>query len=85
MSSADATPQTVAEIATTQTKLDRTTLIGTFGSASAPGAIIRLRNGETARVMVGDTLDGQTVRAIDDSRVMLSRAGRQTVLSLPQS
>ncbi len=83
-SSDDTTPRHVADIATTQTKLDRTALIGIFGSANAPGALIRLPNGKIARVTVGTTVEGSEVRAIDDSRIMLSRSGRDTVLSLPK-
>jgi len=84
-SSDDATSQHVADIATTHTTLDLTALIGTFGSESSPGALIRLPNGAVTRVKVGDVVKGQTVNAIDDSRVMLSRGGRDTVLSLPKS
>ncbi len=83
-SSDDTTPQHVADIATTQTKLDRTALIGIFGSANSLGALIRFPNGEIARVTVGTNVQGSEVRAIDDSRVMLSRSGRDTVLSLPR-
>lgn len=78
------TPQKVVELATERAKLDRTALIGTFGSTLAPGALIRLPSGGFEKVAVGDDLAGGTVMAIGEDRVVVSRMGSDLVLTLPQ-
>jgi hypothetical protein len=78
------TPEHVADLATEQTRMDRTALIGIFGSASAPGALVRTPNGEIARVTVGDSVAGGTVAAIADGQLLLAFGSRTKALKLPK-
>ena len=78
------TPAHVADHATEQARLDRTALIGVFGSASAPGALVRTSNGDIERVTVGDTVAGGTVTAIDERQVLLTTGNRTRALKLPK-
>jgi hypothetical protein len=87
MSTQDAgtpTPQTVEKLATQEVKLDRTALIGIFGTASAPKALIRLPRGQTRTVTVGDRIAGATVGAIGEDRLVLVRGSRQEVMQMPR-
>ena len=79
------TPEKVNELATTTAKLDRTALIGVFGTEGALQALIRLPKGDIAKVSAGDSIGGAKVEAIDTDRVILTRRGSQHVLALPQS
>ncbi|AXI46119.1 pilus assembly protein PilZ [Sulfitobacter sp. SK012] len=79
------TPPKVTELATETTNLDRTALIGTFGSATLPGALVRLPNGKISRVVIGDAVAGGTVLAIDTDRLILSRLHGELVLRMPKS
>mgnify|MGYP003110714258 CR=1 FL=1 len=78
------TPPTVEKFATKEAKLERTALIGLFGSASAPKALIRLPRGETRTVTVGDRIAGGTVGAIGEDRLVLLRGNRQEVMQMPR-
>jgi hypothetical protein len=77
------TPQNVAEMATEKAKLPRRVLLGIFGSADAPAALVRNNKGDTDRVSVGDTVDGDTVLAIGDDNIVITQGGRSEVLRLP--
>lgn len=79
------TPPQVAEIANEEAKLDRTALIGVFGSQSAPGALIRTGSGEIEKVALGDKVDGRTVEAIGEDHLVLARGSSTKVLRLPKS
>lgn len=78
------TPEKVRKLATTSAKLDRTALIGVFGTKGALQALIRLPKGNIAKVSTGDSFAGAKVEAIDSDRVILTRRGSQYVLALPQ-
>ena len=78
------TPEKVIELATKNAKLERTALIGVFGTEGAFQALIRLPKGDIAKVSVGDSVAGGKIEAIAADRVILSRLGGQKVLSLPQ-
>ena len=84
MSTQEDTSRRVARIATQEVRLDRFALIGIFGSDRAPGALVRTRDGQIARVTLGDTVDGATVAAIHIDRVVLSRGTGTQVLTLPK-
>ena len=77
------TPSHVAEKATLSARLPALTLIGIFGTADAPGALIRTRQGNIQRVTVGDKVASRTVAAIDEDRVILARNGQTTTLTFP--
>lgn len=79
------TPQTVAQTATTSTRLPRSgpLLLGIFGSARAPEALIRLPGGRTETVSVGDRVAGRRVVAIDATRVALAKGNTAAWLELP--
>lgn len=78
------TPAKVAELATTEARLGRTALIGIFGSASAPGALVRTPNGRIARVGIGDKVAGGTVAAIGEDELVLRMGSRTKALKLPR-
>ena len=77
------TPANIAKQATETARLPALALIGVFGRAEAPAALIRDRRGKVHRVRVGDKIANQSVAAIDDTRVILSRGGQTKTLSLP--
>ncbi|MFD2738634.1 type II secretion system protein N [Sulfitobacter aestuarii] len=79
------TPANIARLATSKAPLGSVTLIGIFGSTSAPGALIRTRSGRISRVSLGDRIGGAVVAAIADDTLVLSRRGRNEVLKLPRS
>ena len=83
-----ATPEQLkaAEIATTQARLNlrKTILLGTFGSESAPGALLRLPSGDVIRVTRGDPVAGGEIAAIDADKVVIAHGGRTTVLTAPR-
>lgn len=78
------TPAHVAQKATQSAHLPALALIGIFGSAEAPAALIRERSGTIQRVTVGDTVAGQTVAAIDTDRVILASGSRTKTLTFPE-
>lgn len=78
------TPPKVEQLATQEVKLDRIALIGLFGTATAPKALIRLPQGETRTVTVGDRIAGATVGAIGEDRLVLLRGSRQEVMQMPR-
>lgn len=78
------TPPKVAEFATQEVILDRTALIGVSGTPAAPRALVRLPQGQTHTVTVGDSIAGGTVRAIGADRLVLSRMGAQHILQMPR-
>lgn len=77
------TPSKIARMANQEAELDRTALIGIFGSSSAPGALVRESSGRTVRVQVGDSIEGRRVEAIGDDHLVLARGGQTKVLRLP--
>ena len=81
----DGTPPPIVEThATQEAKLDRIALLGTFGAANAPHALVRLPRGTTQSVKIGDALAGGTVAAISADRLILSRMGNEQILRMPQ-
>tara|TARA_R110002110_G_scaffold23490_2_gene89421 strand:+ start:1594 stop:1860 length:267 start_codon:yes stop_codon:yes gene_type:complete len=78
------TPTHVADLATEHTRLDRTALIGIFGSEAAPGALVRTPDGNIARVGIGDRIAGGTVAAIGQDQVVLAMGNRTKALKLPK-
>lgn len=77
------TPQNVADLATQSARLPALALIGIVGSATAPAALIRDRDGTISRVSPGDSFGKHTVAAIGGDRVILARDNRTTTLTLP--
>lgn len=78
------TPEAVETHATEQASLGRIALLGIFGAADDPSALVRLPRGITQTVTVGDTVAGGTVAAIGEDQLVLSRLGAQQVLRMPQ-
>ena len=60
-------------------------LLGTFGTESAPGALLRFRSGKVQRVALGDRVPGGRIVAIDDQHLILSRNGGTQRLTIPGS
>lgn len=78
------TPHIVETYATQEAQLGRIALLGTFGAASAPSALIRLPRGNTQTVSIGDQIAGGRVEAIDTDRLVLSRMGTEQILRMPK-
>ncbi|KMK67353.1 Type IV pilus biogenesis [Puniceibacterium sp. IMCC21224] len=80
-----ATPTNVAQSATTHAEINlrKITLLGTFGSQTAPEALLRLPDGEITKVTPGDRLGRNTVIAIDSDRVALQRGNTAHWLTIP--
>ncbi|MFY9211651.1 MAG: hypothetical protein WAO69_11030 [Aestuariivita sp.] len=77
---------TKAEALATQTgalSMRKLSLIGTMGTDSLRRALVRLPDGRIEQVEVGDTLQGQRIDAIEPERLLMSRNGRQRILSMP--
>ena len=79
------TPKNVAKLATEKASLQRTALIGIFGSDANPSALIRGDGGSIAKVTVGDTFQGSVVSAIGNDSLVLARRGKSRVLTLPRA
>jgi hypothetical protein len=56
---------------------------GTCGAESDPQALLKLRGGKTTTVSRGDNVNGETVLAIEEGRVALSRNGTAHWLEIP--
>ena len=81
----ETTPPQVARQAT-ETAIDlggAIILLGTFGPQSDPQALLKLRGGKTETVSRGDTVNGQTVVAIEEGRVALAQSGNAHWLTMP--
>ena len=59
-------------------------LIGVFGKPSSPKALVRLRNGRTVRVGVGDRVDSGRVTSIAPGRLTYRKGSRDLVLEMPR-
>ncbi|MBA98116.1 MAG: type II secretion system protein N [Sulfitobacter sp.] len=77
------TPQNVINLATEHVTLPKLTLLGTFGSLTQPGALIRDGKGRIQRVSLNDKISDGVVAAIGDNSVVLLRRGRTVTLKLP--
>lgn len=81
----DTTPPLVAQHAT-RTISDlggAVTLLGIFGSQSDLHALLKLRGGKTTTVTRGDIVNGQTIVAIEESRIAMARNGTARWLDMP--
>ncbi|CUH76993.1 amidophosphoribosyltransferase [Tropicibacter naphthalenivorans] len=58
-------------------------LLGTFGTDSAPRALIRLPGGKIDEVSKGDKVGGHQVLAIEAAAVVLNVGGTATRLAMP--
>ncbi len=79
------TPAEVLDLATQKASLPKLTLIGTFGSLTDPGALVRDSRGRIRRVMLNDEISDGIVAAIGDDSLVLAKRGRAITLTLPQS
>lgn len=64
--------------------LDKTALIGVYGSPSKRYAMIRTSSGRYKKVKVGDSIDGGRIQAITASEVRYQKGSRLMTLSLPK-
>ena len=80
------TGSSVARAATQANALSlrEVSLIGVFGKPSAPKALVRLRNGRTVRVGVGDRVDSGQVTSIAPGRLTYRKGSRDLVLEMPR-
>lgn len=79
-------PKTPADIATDRNALKsgETALLGTVTRPDTRIALVRHPSGRITRLSLGDRLDGNTVTAIGDGELHLTRNGKTTTLSLPK-
>lgn len=78
------TPPKVEKLATQKALLGRTALLGIFGTAAAPNALILFPQGETRIVSIGDTIGKDIVLAIGKDHLVVARKGTQHILHLPR-
>ena len=64
-------------------ELNRTNLIGIFGTEFNAAALVRLSSGKIIKVKVGDRFDGWRVFAIDKDKIHLANGSKQETLRLP--
>ena len=64
-------------------ELNRTNLIGVFGTTRNAIALIRLASGRVIKVKVGDQFDGWRVLTIDKDKIKLANGKKQETLRLP--
>jgi hypothetical protein len=64
-------------------ELNRTNLIGIFGTEFDAAALIRLASGKVIKVRVGDQFEGWRVFAIDKDKIHLANGNKQETLRLP--
>ena len=64
--------------------LDKTALIGVYGTPSQRYAMIRSTNGRYKKVKVGDRIDGGKIQAITATEVRYQKGSRLVTLSLPK-
>lgn len=78
-------PRSVAEAATIESAINlrQINLIGVFGSPGNRRALVRLANGQTVRVTIGDSLDGGRVTALGDNVINYVRRGQTIALGVP--
>ena len=64
-------------------ELDRTNLLGVFGSKNNPYALIMLSNGEMLKLSIGDQFLGWRVYGIDQTAVHVQNGKNQEILRIP--
>jgi len=64
--------------------LDKTALIGVYGTPSKRYAMVRTAGGRYKKVKVGDTVDGGRIQAITATEVRYQKGARLLTLSLPK-
>ena len=64
-------------------ELDRTNLLGVFGSKSKPYALIMLSTGEIIKISVGDQFLGWRVYGINENTVHVQNGMKHEVLRIP--
>jgi type IV pilus biogenesis protein PilP len=64
-------------------ELNRTNLIGVFGTKRNAIALIRLASGQVIKVKVGDSFDGWKVLTIYKDKIELAKEKTQETLRLP--
>ena len=62
---------------------DTPVLLGTFGNNADRQALLRLSQGATMRVRVGDTVEGGEIVAIGEGSIVVADAGRALRLKIP--
>lgn len=65
--------------------LSKTNLIGIFGTASNPYALVRQSNGKYKKVEVGDKIDGGVVKAITENELRYQKGGKLVTLKMPKA
>lgn len=82
---AEKTPNNVAQTATQENALPHggTVVLGVFGSASAPEALVRTSGGQIRRIKTGSRLAASQVVAIDERGLVLQRGSRTQRLEIP--
>ena len=64
--------------------LNKLIVLGTFGTTSRPGALLRLSTGRVKKVSIGDRVAGGKILGISDGAVVLWKSGANKTLRAPQ-
>lgn len=64
--------------------LDKTALIGVYGTPSARYAMIRTSNGRYKKVSIGDSVDGGRIQAITATEVRYQKGSKLVTLAMPK-
>jgi hypothetical protein len=67
-----------------QSELDEIKLVGVFGGGDSAG-IIALVKGNKRRILLGENLDGWTLKSVEASECVLTRGARRETLTLQRS
>lgn len=83
----DTTNDRTADFATQRDALDLSglALLGTFGPATTPAALVRLASGRVRKVAVGDRVGHRRVAAIAPDQVILGEGRSVDVLRMPDA
>ncbi len=64
-------------------ELNRTNLLGTFGTLKNPVALIKLASGRVIKLKIGDKFEGWRVYAIEKEKVFVTNGTKKEILRIP--
>ena len=64
-------------------ELNRTNLIGTFGTLENPLALVKLASGKIIKLKIGDNFEGWRVYAIEKEKIYVTNGTKREILRIP--
>lgn len=64
-------------------ELNRTNLLGTFGTFKSPLALIKLSSGKVIKLKIGDDFEGWRVYAIEKEKIFVTNGTKREILRIP--